>query len=89
MTSNNDEGRLDELLDEIYQDKNTLGDLPLDRDLAKAAIQKLLIETRIDELKRFTDFPYQAAVDENGYTGKEVVKDIERRLKTLQEGSSE
>jgi hypothetical protein len=60
-------------------------------EVAKAveAINTLLNEARIDELKRFTDFPYQAAVDENDYTGKEVVKDIERRLKTLQEGSSE
>ena len=50
---------LDEILDEIYQDKNTLSDLQVDRDIAKQAILAYMKskenKARIDEIYRIID----------------------------------
>jgi hypothetical protein len=63
-------GQLDELLDEIYQDKNTLGDLPLDRDLAKDRLKEL-----------FLGLVYEA----DGSTVKygDLLPEIRKRIKLL------
>ena len=37
---------IDEILDEIYQDRNTLGDKPIDRNTAKSLIQSYVNSER-------------------------------------------